>query len=77
MSELQEVWDYLGDNKTSGDIASVERGVISEETAQEMIAKGECVVCKKFANHALIHESPGTARCCIGCPAENKGKGEK
>lgn len=75
MNELKGVWDYLGDSKTLGDISSVERGNISEETARKMRAKGECVACKKFADHALIHESPGTARCCIGCPAADKKRG--
>ena len=73
-NKLNEVWDFMGGNKTLGDVAFAERGKLSEKTAQEMIARGECVACKKFAENALIHESPGTAKCCKGCPAEEGAK---
>ena len=70
---LDEVWDYVEGqgNPVLDDICSVERGEISDETADEMIARGQCVACRHFADNAMIHESPGHAKCCIGCPAHN------
>ena len=73
-NKLNEVWDFLGGNKTISDVAVADKGKVSEKTAQKMIARGECVVCRKFAEEALTHESPGTAKCCKGCPAEEGAK---
>lgn len=68
---LQDVWDYLGGSPKLGDIAGVRRGKIKNKQAETMIARGDCVVCEKFAKEAMIHESPGKAKCCHGCPAEH------
>lgn len=65
MSGLQEVWDYLGGDKTVADIADVERGGMSD--ADRPV--GECWPCKKFADKARLHESPARAECCRGCDA--------
>lgn len=63
--DLNEVWDYLRDNKTLGDFASVGRGKLHEEDRPT----GECWACRHFAQNAFIHESPSTAKCCIDCDA--------
>ena len=65
MSELQEVWDHLDANKTTGDIGKVQRGVLNDDDRPI----GVCWPCKKFADNALTHESPATAKCCKGCDA--------
>lgn len=68
--DLQEVWDYTkkhcGDS--IGDLCNVERGTANENNR----LPGECIVCKRFAASALIHEQPGTARCCRDCDAAEK-----
>ena len=65
--QLQDVWDYVegGDYSSLGDVADIKRGPLKEKNRPV----GECWPCKKFADEAFIHESPGTAGCCRGCDA--------
>lgn len=63
--KLQDVWDHLGGNESVGDTADVEKGVLRDEDRPQ----GVCWACNKFADGAFIHESPGSAQCCIGCDA--------
>ena len=66
MSErLNEVWDYLNNNPSLGEITDVKRGALKDQDRPT----GECWPCGKFADEAMIHESPGTAKCCQGCDA--------
>ncbi len=52
-------------NKAKLDDADVRRGLLKDKDRPV----GECWACGRLAKGALIHESPGTARCCIGCDA--------
>lgn len=69
MSEktLSEIWDYLEGGQTVGDIADVRRGEWNEKKNPR--PNGVCRACKRFGKGALIHESPGTAKCREGCDA--------
>jgi len=62
---MSEVEDYLGDVPTLGDIAQVRRGTLKDKDRPV----AECWACGRFAKGALIHESPGTAKCCKDCDA--------
>lgn len=68
MKKLQDIWDYMKNNTTLGDIASVKRGEIKGKYRPF----GICYPCAKFAKEAMIHESPGTAKCCQDCDAKEK-----
>lgn len=62
---LQEVWDHCAGKPTLEDRTTIERGQLKEKDRPV----GECRACGRFAKGAMIHESPGTAKCCIGCDA--------
>ncbi len=64
-NSLDEVWECLGSTPTLSDVASAERGILDDGDRPY----GVCWVCKKFADRAMIHESPSTAKCCKGCDA--------
>ena len=66
-SQLNEIFDYVKQNcgQQLGDIADVQRGALNEKDRP----KGVCWPCSKLAKEAMLHESPGTAKCCIGCDA--------
>jgi len=66
MDKLREVWDYFKDDKqTLPDVADVSRSQLDEKDRPP----GECWACNRFAKGALIHESPGYAKCCRDCDA--------
>ncbi len=65
MTELQNVWDHLARDKTLAEVGEVNRGVLDDADRPH----GVCWPCKKLADEAMFHESPGTAECCKGCDA--------
>ena len=66
-NNLDDIWDYVAKaNPTMlGDIADVQRSRLREKDRPA----GTCWACGRFAKGALIHESPGTAKCCKDCDA--------
>lgn len=66
-TKLNEVWNYLKGNNRFDSIADVKRGELTEKEAKSLRKHGICVPCQKFIDEALIHESPGTAKCCQNC----------
>jgi hypothetical protein len=64
-AELRELFKSASGGNTLGDICEVSRDKLNEQDRPA----GECWACEKFAVKALIHESPGKAKCCIGCDA--------
>ena len=62
---LDGIWADLEGHKTLGDTANVNRGILRDEDRPH----GVCWPCKKLAEEAMTHESPGTAECCKGCDA--------
>lgn len=59
---LNDIWAHLEGGEVLGD---VNRGVLRDKDRPF----GVCWACAKLAREAMTHESPGTAKCCIGCDA--------
>jgi len=68
--QFQEIWDYCSNGGTLGQNVNIKAGKLKNEDRPE----GECWACKKFAEEAMIHESPGTAECCKECDGYLKGE---